>query len=47
MGKLRELADTLVRLRVNIALFQETKWIGEKYKKVEGIDFKLFCIHGQ
>ena len=41
-GKLRELADTFVRRRVNIACLQETKWVGEKAKEVDGTGFKLW-----
>ena len=41
-GKLRELADTFARRRVNIACLQETKWVGEKAKEVEGTRFKLW-----
>jgi Reverse transcriptase (RNA-dependent DNA polymerase) len=41
-GKLRELADTFVRRKVNIACLQETKWVGEKSKEVEGSGFKLW-----
>jgi exonuclease III len=41
MGKLREIVDTMIRRRVNILCFQETKWKGQKTKEVEDTGFKL------
>jgi hypothetical protein len=41
MGKLQEIVDTMIRRRVNILCVQETKWKGQKAKKVEDIGFKL------
>ncbi|KAG2578459.1 hypothetical protein PVAP13_6NG213203, partial [Panicum virgatum] len=41
-GKLRELVDVAIRRRVNILCVQETKWKGQKAKKVEGTGFKLW-----
>ena len=41
-GKLRELADTFIRRRIQIACLQETKWVGEKAKEVDDTDFKLW-----
>jgi uncharacterized membrane protein YgcG len=41
-GKLRELVDTTIRRRVNILCVQETKWTGQKAKKVENTGFKLW-----
>ncbi len=40
-GKLMELVDTLERRRVNIACIWETKWVGEKSKKVGNSGYKL------
>jgi exonuclease III len=42
MGKLREVVDTMIRRRVNILYVQETKWKGQKAKKVEDTGFKLW-----
>jgi exonuclease III len=42
IGKLREVADTIIRRRVNILCVQETKWKGKKVKEVEDIGFKLW-----
>jgi exonuclease III len=44
MGKLREVADTMIRRRVNILCVQETKWEGQKAKEVEDTGFKLWYI---
>jgi hypothetical protein len=41
-GKGRELVDTMVRRRVNIACVQETKWVGEKAREIENTGFKLY-----
>ena len=41
-GKLRELVDAAIRRRVNILCVQETKWKGQKAKKVEDTGFKLW-----
>ena len=41
-SKLRELADTTTRRRVNIIYIQETKWKGQKAKEVENTGFKLW-----
>ena len=41
-GKLRELAATMVRRRVNILCVQETKWNGQKAKEVDNTGFKLW-----
>jgi len=41
-GKLRELVDVAHKRRVNILCVQETKWVGEKAKEVEGTGFKLW-----
>jgi exonuclease III len=41
-GKLREVVDTIIRRRVNILYIQETKWKGQKVKKVEDTGFKLW-----
>jgi exonuclease III len=41
-GKLREVVDTMIRRRVNILYIQETKWKGQKAKKVEDTSFKLW-----
>jgi hypothetical protein len=40
--KLKELVDTAIRRRVNILCVQETKWTGQKAKKVENTGFKLW-----
>ncbi len=37
-----ELVDTLKRRKVNIACIQETKWVGEKSKKVGNLGYKLW-----
>jgi hypothetical protein len=41
-NKLREVVDTMIRWRVNILCFQETKWNGQKTKEVEDTGFKLW-----
>ena len=41
-GRLRELVDAAIRRRVNILCVQETKWKGQKAKKVEDTGFKLW-----
>ena len=41
-GKLRGLVDAAIRRRVNIICVQETKWKGQKAKKVEDTGFKLW-----
>ena len=41
-GKLREIVDTTIRIRVNILCVQETKWVGQKAKEVENTGFKLW-----
>ena len=43
-GKLRKLVDAAIRRRVNILCVQETKWKGQKVKKVEDTSFKLWYI---
>jgi hypothetical protein len=41
-GKLREVVDIMIIRRVNILCVQETKWKGQKAKKVEDTGFKLW-----
>jgi hypothetical protein len=41
-GKLRELVDASRRRHVSILCVQETKWKGQKAKKVENTGFKLW-----
>ena len=41
-GKLRELVDVAIRMRVNILCVQKTKWKVQKAKEVEGTGFKLW-----
>jgi exonuclease III len=41
-NKLREVVDTMIRWRVNILCFQETKWNGQKTKEIEDTGFKLW-----
>jgi hypothetical protein len=40
-SKLRELVDTVIRIRMNILCVQETKWTSQKAKEVENTGFKL------
>ena len=42
MGKGMELADTLIRRRVNIACLQEIKWVGSKVKELENTRYKIY-----
>ena len=37
-----ELVDILIRMRVNIACLQETKWVGSKAKKLENTGYKIY-----
>ena len=41
-GRLRELVGSAIRRHVNILCVQETKWKGQKAKKVEDTGFKLW-----
>ncbi|PKA66012.1 hypothetical protein AXF42_Ash010421 [Apostasia shenzhenica] len=41
-GKLMELVDIMIHKKVNILCLQETKWVGEKAKEIDGLDFKLW-----
>jgi exonuclease III len=41
-GKVRELVDAAIRRHVNILCIQETKWKGQKAKKVDDTSFKLW-----
>ena len=41
-GKTMELVDVMIRRRVSIAYVQETKWTGEKARKIEDTGFKLY-----
>ncbi|PKA59552.1 hypothetical protein AXF42_Ash018019 [Apostasia shenzhenica] len=41
-GKLMELVDIMVHRKINILCLQETKWVGEKAKEIDGLGFKLW-----
>ncbi|XP_058222975.1 uncharacterized protein LOC131332697 [Rhododendron vialii] len=41
-GKTRELVDTMLRRRINIACLQETKWVEEKVKEIEDTGYKFY-----
>jgi len=41
-GRLRELVDSAIRRHVNILCVQETKWKGQKTKKIDDTGFKLW-----
>ena len=37
-----QLVDTIIRRKINVACFQETKRVGEKAKDVDTSGFKIF-----
>ncbi|PKA67201.1 hypothetical protein AXF42_Ash004693 [Apostasia shenzhenica] len=41
-GKLMELVDIMIHRKINILCLQETKWVGEKAKEIDGLGFKLW-----
>ncbi|XP_058208223.1 uncharacterized protein LOC131321237 [Rhododendron vialii] len=41
-GKTKELVDTMLRTRISIACFQETKLVGEKARELEDTGYKLY-----
>ncbi|PKA55758.1 ataxia telangiectasia mutated family protein [Apostasia shenzhenica] len=41
-GKLMELVDIMIHKKINILCLQETKWVGEKAKEIDGLGFKLW-----
>ena len=41
-GKLMEIVDTMTRSRINIVCLQKTKWVGEKSRKIEHVEYILW-----
>ena len=39
-GKGTEIVDTMIRRKVNIICLQVTKWIGERFRKIENTRYK-------
>ena len=42
IGKGMEIVDTMIRRKINIICLQETKWIGERCRKIENIGYRLY-----
>jgi hypothetical protein len=44
--KLMEIVNTMIRRRINMVCLQETKWVGEKSREIEHIEYKVWYTRG-
>ncbi len=41
-----EIVNTMIRRRINMVCLQETKWVGEKSREIEHIEYKVWYTRG-